>query len=291
MALKDNAVVTAALGYVFVHDTVGTAAPTPTELDDLDPLLFGCQVLTLKLSSGTAASGTFTVTVGGSATTALPYNASATVVQTALEALATVGVGNVTVTGTSLVSPGFDITWVETLQGAAPTTTADGALLVGSTPVLGVTVKTAANGWKNIGHTSRDDMPEFGFDGGDTEVKGTWQRKRLREVASGDPVADSVTIKLEQWDTTTLELYFGEDSASTPGVFGVSGEFVPVEKAFLILIIDGTARIGFYAPKASIKRDDSIELPVDEFSSLPVKATFLNLGARRLYDWISQLFV
>jgi hypothetical protein len=135
-------------------------------------------------------------------------------------------------------------------------------------------------------------MPEFAFDGGNTEIKGTWQKKRLREIATGDPVADSVTIKLSQWDKTTLELYFGADSAATTGVFGVSGDFAPIEKALLVVIVDGTVRVGFYSPKASIKRDDSVQLPVDDFATLPVKATFLNLGSRRLYDWISaDLFI
>lgn len=148
--------------------------------------------------------------------------------------------------------------------------------------------------WEQVGHTSLDDLPEFGFEGGDTEVKGTWQKKRLREVATGDPVADYVTIILEQFDSTALELYYGANAADPmldPGVFGVDGEFVPVERAVLIIIVDGDVRIGFYAPKASIKRDDSIDLPSDEFAGFPIRATFLNYPGKRLYDWISELFV
>lgn len=142
--------------------------------------------------------------------------------------------------------------------------------------------------WEQIGHTSRDDMPEFGYDGGDTEVKGTWQKKRLREIATGDPVEDSVTIKLEQFDPLALELYFGKNISSTPGVFAVDGEFTPIEKALLVIIVDRDVRIGFHAHKASIKRDDSIELPVDGFANLPIKATFLNMKGKPLFSWISD---
>lgn len=142
--------------------------------------------------------------------------------------------------------------------------------------------------WEQVGHTSRDDMPEFGFDGGDKEVKGTWQKKRLREIATGDPVADSVTIKLEQFDKSALELYYGEDSAAVDGEFAVSGEFNPVEKAVLMVIVDGSIRIGFYAAKASIGRDDSIDMPVDDFTGFPVKATFLDHPGNPLYKWISR---
>jgi hypothetical protein len=49
-----------------------------------------------------ATSGTFTLGYAGQLTTAIPYNASTATVQTALEALSTLGAGNVTVTG----SPG-----------------------------------------------------------------------------------------------------------------------------------------------------------------------------------------
>jgi hypothetical protein len=283
MSLNDNAVVTAAQGFVFTA-AVGTAAPTPATLDAIDPALFGSQTQTVVVSG---APTSYTLDVDGEETTALPLAATAADVQAALEALAAVGAGNVTVTGTSAATPGLTITWIEALQGS-DLDIVEGTYVGGSTPDTVVTETVAVNGWKNLGHTSREDMPEFGFDGGDTEVKGTWQKKRLREVATGDPVADFVTVNLQQWDMDSLELYFGADSASTPGVFGVSGDFVPVEKALLIIIVDGDVRLGFYAPKASLKRDDSVDLPVDEFASLPVKATFLNHGVSRLYDWISE---
>jgi hypothetical protein len=283
MSLNDNAVVTAAQGFVFTA-AVGTAAPTPSTLDTVDPALFGSQTQTVVVSG---APTSYTLDVDGEETTALPLASTAATVQAALEALDAVGAGNVTVTGTSAATPGLTITWIEALQGS-DLDIVEGTFVGGTDPEAVITETTAINGWKNLGHTSREDMPEFGFDGGDTEVKGTWQKKRLREVATGDPVADFVTVNLQQWDMDSLELYFGADSASTPGVFGVSGDFVPVEKALLIIIVDGDVRLGFYAPKASLKRDDSVDLPVDEFASLPVKATFLNHGVSRLYDWISE---
>jgi len=70
MALDDNAVVVAAKGYVFTAD-VGTAAPSPDDVDTLDPELFGCQTVTFAVT-GTPTGGSFTVkfasgdTCGGS---------------------------------------------------------------------------------------------------------------------------------------------------------------------------------------------------------------------------------
>jgi hypothetical protein len=285
MAQNDNAVVTAAQGFVFTAP-VGTAAPTPAELDTVNPVSFGSQVQTVSLT-GTATSGTFTLTVDEVATSALAYNVTAPQVQSALEALSTVGAGNVLVTGT--VSAGLVVTFVGAKQGVAlPLIEADDANLVGTTPVLAVTITTAPNGWVSVGHTSRDDMPEFGFDGGDTEVKGTWQNEALKEVATGDPLADFVTVMLQQLDLNSFELYYGENASVTPGVFGVAGgQTQPNEKAFLVIIVDGPVRIGFYAPKASVKRDDSIEIPVDGFAGLPIRATFLDMSGRNRFEWIS----
>jgi hypothetical protein len=50
---------------------------------------------------GSPSAGTFTLTVGASTTTGIAYNAAAAAVQAALEALPTVGTGNVVVTGSA----------------------------------------------------------------------------------------------------------------------------------------------------------------------------------------------
>ena len=54
---------------------------------------------TWKVDLGGATGGTFTLTFGGQTTAAIQYNAEATAVQTALEALSTIGPGNVAVSG------------------------------------------------------------------------------------------------------------------------------------------------------------------------------------------------
>jgi hypothetical protein len=50
-----------------------------------------------------AAGGTFTITFGAQTTVALAWNATAAVVQAALEALSTIGIGNILVTKSGLV--------------------------------------------------------------------------------------------------------------------------------------------------------------------------------------------
>ncbi|ATN88095.1 major tail protein [Mycobacterium phage Cindaradix] len=146
---------------------------------------------------------------------------------------------------------------------------------------------TGLTAWLPTGHTSRGDMPEFGFDGGDSEIKGTWQKKKLAEVQTEDPV-DYLTIYLQQFDEGSLTLYYGENASDVAGEFAVASGSRAVERAVLVVIEDGDVRVGFHAFKASVKRDDAIQLPVDDFASLPVRATFLDYQDKPLFKWINE---
>ena len=143
-----------------------------------------------------------------------------------------------------------------------------------------------AEGWVPLGHTSQGELPEFGFEGGDKEVRGTWQKKNLREVSTETPV-DYLIVRAQQVDAATLALYYGANAASEPGVFGVENSESPaLERALFLLLVDGANRIGFHAPKASIRREESIALSTDEFATLPLRATFMKMTGQRLFDWI-----
>ena len=152
------------------------------------------------------------------------------------------------------------------------------------------TKNTLPVAWVNVGHTSRDDLPEFGYDGGDLETRGTWQNESLREVET-KPVADYLVFKLHQFDSGAFELYYGKDASAVAGVFGVAGgTTVPVEKALFILIVDGQNKIGFHAHKASFRRDDAVEMATDEFAALPIRATLLRHNTEVKFSWINKDF-
>lgn len=142
-------------------------------------------------------------------------------------------------------------------------------------------------GWKSVGHTSRGTLPEFGFEGGDSEIKGSWQKKKLREIQGEDPI-DYLTVVLHQFDEDALSLYYGENASLTEGVFGVSSGSAPAEKAVFVVIEDGDLRLGFHAHKTSVKRDEAIELPIDDLAALPVRFTFLDHNTELLFSWINE---
>lgn len=142
-------------------------------------------------------------------------------------------------------------------------------------------------GWQSVGHTSRGTLPEFGFEGGDSEMKGSWQKKKLREIQSEDPV-DYLTVVLHQFDEDALSLYYGDNGSSDAGVFGVRSGVSPAEKAVFVVIEDGDLRLGFHSHKTSVKRDDAIELPIDDLAALPVRFTFLDFEDELLFSWINE---
>lgn len=148
------------------------------------------------------------------------------------------------------------------------------------------TFTSGASAWADLGHTSDEDLPEFGFEGGDRETRGTWQKKNFREVTTETPV-DYVTVNAQQFDAETLALYYGDNASSDPNVFGVARSDAPaIERAFLLVLVDGTNKIGFSAAKASIRREDAISMAVDEFSTLPLRATFIKETGKNIFEWI-----
>lgn len=276
MALKDKNVLTASTGFIYVGSP-GLADPGPAGIEAFDPLTFGAKQYDVEV---TASTGNVKFSVEGTDTADIPFDSDAATIQTAIEAVAGIGSGNVEVTaGTGAKK--FVVTFTGALQGVDVDLDTSGA---GST----VAVKTALNGWTMVGHTSREEMPEFGQDGGDTEVRGTWQNVALREVQT-EAQADYLTINVNQVDRQTFTLYYGAESGpSVPGVFDVSGNAGPSERAILIVIVDGDLKLGFTARKASVRRADAISLATDDFMALPIRATFTKHGAHPLYRWISK---
>lgn len=98
--------------------------------------------------TGTPTGGTFTLTFDGQTTAGIAYNAAAAAVQSALEALSNIAVGDVTVAG----GPGPGTPYTVTFTGAYAGTdvavmTASGASLTGGTsPAVAVTTTTAGGG-------------------------------------------------------------------------------------------------------------------------------------------------
>jgi len=93
--------------------------------------------------TGTPTGGNFTLTLNGATTANIAYNAAASAVQSALEALPNIGVGNVAVTGGALPGTPVVVTFQNQLgRQNINQMTASGAGLTGGTPAIAVTTTT-----------------------------------------------------------------------------------------------------------------------------------------------------
>lgn len=101
------------------------------------------EVQTITIT-GTPTGGTFTLTYAAQTTGAIPYNATALQVQSALEALSNIGAGDVACSGGPLPGTGIAVTFQETLGGTnVAAMTATPSLTGGTTPAVVVTETTA----------------------------------------------------------------------------------------------------------------------------------------------------
>lgn len=139
--------------------------------------------------------------------------------------------------------------------------------------------------WEPVGYTSEDNLPEFGYEGGDSESKGSWQKKNMRQISTESPV-DYVTFQPQQITPETLEMYYGPNASTEPDRFGIDIPGKTIERAILVVLVDGDAAVGFTAPKTSITREESVSLATDDFATFPVRATFEKMTGKRLFEWI-----
>lgn len=159
------------------------------------------QIVTLH----TATGGTFTLTYGGQTTSGIAYNAAAATVQSALEALSSIGSSNVSVTG-SAGGP-----WTVEFTGTLATTdvalmTLDGANLTGGLSAS-IAETTPGGGGSNERHIIQahqtDDSDTngiFKINGDASASGGTW------DLTVNNGSQDFITLTDIPWDVTVAEL-------------------------------------------------------------------------------------
>jgi hypothetical protein len=93
--------------------------------------------------TGSPTDGTFTLGYKTDTTAAIAYNATASAVQAALEALPSIAPGDVTVTGGPGPGTPYVVTFGGTQTGDVPQMAATGSFTGGSSPAIAVTTTTA----------------------------------------------------------------------------------------------------------------------------------------------------
>lgn len=171
----------------------------------------------------TAVSGTFPLSYGGQTATEIPFNATPAAMKSALEALSSVGVGNVTVTGTpanvGTLTPG---NYVVQFTGVTGTLTGTNAGLGGVQKVSGASI-----GWFEVWNPTDQDLwvewefdpavswqfPDFGFG---QERK--WNRA-VGQDAERMIVSPELTQLLSVMSDPFMDTYVSADLSNAAGLF------------------------------------------------------------------------
>lgn len=149
---------------------------------------------------------------------------------------------------------------------------------------LNLEAATIGTGWKNFGHTSRENSVGLAKDGTEGETKGTWQRPNMRQTTP--TTTWSLGIPALQIDNTILGLYFGDGDISDPDAFHVLPNASPQEKGLYLVLVDGSNRAGIGLPKVSVTSDDAPEFDPENFTEFSIKATVLDqAGSSGLMSW------
>lgn len=146
-------------------------------------------------------------------------------------------------------------------------------------------------GWISIGHTSLDDLPEFGRDGDDPETLGTWQNNNLRQTSP--KIKYSITFQSVQASAETYQLYFGAgaEAVRPDGSFRIPARPTPQVKALLMILVDGTNFVPLWHPRASLLGKDAVAMSTDKFMAFPIVATLLgsSLIGNDIGEWAAVL--
>jgi hypothetical protein len=152
---------------------------------------------------GSPTGGTYTLTFGGNTTSSIAYNASAGAVETALEALASIGSGNATVTGDA--GGPWTVEFTGTLAAAAQSLiTATSSLTGGVTDSVTI-VTTTASGGPNHYDDDRNWSPAGVPVDGDDVVFAGGGADCLYGLDQSSVLLDSLTIEMS-WQNRKLGL-------------------------------------------------------------------------------------
>lgn len=109
---------------------------------------------------------------------------------------------------------------------------------------------TAPAGWENLGHTSRENVVNFGKSGGEPTALSTMLATAVRTIYSDE--AWTLNVPALQYDEDVLDLAFN-GQFDTDGGYIVPGANNGVERALVLFLQDGTGKLGFWIPSNSLK--------------------------------------
>lgn len=126
-----------------------------------------------------------------------------------------------------------------------------------------------ATPWERLANTSRDSLPSFAVEAGDTTQLGSWDNDNIRTIYGNSTI--TLTIRPMQIDGATISRIANGWEIGTDAVLPASGW--ATTGAIVVCILDGLNCAGYYIPANDINFTGMPELALDAFAEMEIVAT------------------
>lgn len=163
----------------------------------------------------------------------------------------------------ALIVPGHGtLFWAES-EAVLPANPLDAFRLDGTEPV----------GWRDLGHTSKENTIAFSKEGGDKTQLDTFYRDAVRVVYGA--LQWGATVGALQIDKQTLDLAFGGQLDTTSGRYVVPAAPQPKTGQGFILFQDVTDSMGFWIPNLQASIGDAPSVSTEGFFEIQLSLSIL----------------
>lgn len=130
--------------------------------------------------------------------------------------------------------------------------------------------------WSLFGETSSENTLEFSIDGGDADVKRTWERLAARTIYADESWSIQGSA-VEMSKAVLKRIYGGWDGDN-------GGTVIPAKKkasdtALVVLATDDSAKMAWYIPNVSLSHGDAPSVDLENFFEAPFAGTFQAAGS------------
>lgn len=133
---------------------------------------------------------------------------------------------------------------------------------------------TAPSGWKDLGHTSKENTISFSKDGGDTTQLDTWYRNAVRVVYGSNTW--TMTVNALQMDKQTLDLAFSGELDGTNARYIVPASSDATPGQLVVLFKDTTDSMLFHLPNVQISLGEAPSVNVEGFFEVQLSVSILS---------------
>lgn len=126
------------------------------------------------------------------------------------------------------------------------------------------------SGWTWIGHTSKENLPEISYDGGDVTSYDTWDTPAMRSDKA--PIKWGATLNVVSLDQDVLKTAFpGGAWDESTGAYALPAKIDAKNAAVLIVVKDTLNGYGgFYFPNGAVSTGGAPKLNVEGYTETPI---------------------